>query len=53
MALLGELPPDDALMQADAVMMLRVQAERMEGSYFPSTWSIRGCTALMLRGSSC
>jgi aspartate carbamoyltransferase catalytic subunit len=28
---------DDALMQADAVMMLRVQAERMEGSYFPST----------------
>jgi aspartate carbamoyltransferase catalytic subunit len=28
---------DDALMQADAVMMLRVQAERMAGSYFPST----------------
>ena len=28
---------DDALMQADAVMMLRVQAERMAGSYFAST----------------
>jgi aspartate carbamoyltransferase catalytic subunit len=27
---------DDALPSADAVMMLRVQAERMAGSYFPS-----------------
>ncbi|MEY2989512.1 MAG: hypothetical protein RLZZ163_428 [Actinomycetota bacterium] len=27
---------DDALIDADAVMMLRVQAERMAGAYFPS-----------------
>ena len=27
---------DDVLDQADAVMMLRVQAERMAGAYFPS-----------------